>query len=117
MSDFRRLLDLPGLLRRKSFFLFGPRATGKSFLVESQLKDRALVVDLLRSDLYLRLAADPSLLEALVGNRRGPGAVRGEGRPVGGYLLESDPRFLRRVQRARAQLRAGRGVRLEDVGP
>ncbi len=31
------------------------------------------------------------------------------------YRLESDPRFLRRIQRARAGLRAGRGVRFEDV--
>jgi prevent-host-death family protein len=31
------------------------------------------------------------------------------------YRLENDPRFLDRVARARASLRAGRGVRLEDV--
>jgi len=31
------------------------------------------------------------------------------------YRLESDPRFLRRITRARASIRAGRGVRLEDV--
>jgi hypothetical protein len=31
------------------------------------------------------------------------------------YRLESDPRFLARVERARASLRAGRGIRLEDV--
>lgn len=31
------------------------------------------------------------------------------------YRLESDPRFLDRVDKARASLRAGRGVRLEDV--
>ncbi|MBI4863500.1 MAG: type II toxin-antitoxin system Phd/YefM family antitoxin [Candidatus Riflebacteria bacterium] len=31
------------------------------------------------------------------------------------YRLESDPRFLARVERARASLRAGRGVRLEDL--
>lgn len=31
------------------------------------------------------------------------------------YRLEHDPRFLRRVERARNSLRAGRGVRLEDV--
>jgi prevent-host-death family protein len=31
------------------------------------------------------------------------------------YRLETDPRFLRRIERARASLRAGRGVRLEDV--
>jgi prevent-host-death family protein len=31
------------------------------------------------------------------------------------YRLENDPRFLARVEKARASLRAGRGVRLEDV--
>jgi prevent-host-death family protein len=31
------------------------------------------------------------------------------------YLLENDPRFLRRIEEARASLRAGRGVRLEDA--
>jgi prevent-host-death family protein len=31
------------------------------------------------------------------------------------YRLENDPRFLRRVEKARASIRAGRGVRLEDV--
>ena len=32
------------------------------------------------------------------------------------YRLENDPRFLRRVEAARASLRAGRGVKLEDLG-
>ena len=31
------------------------------------------------------------------------------------YRLENDPRFLDRVERARKNLKAGRGVRLEDV--
>ena len=31
------------------------------------------------------------------------------------YRLENDPRFLARVEKARASLRAGRGLRLEDV--
>lgn len=31
------------------------------------------------------------------------------------YRLEHDPRFLRRIERARSSLRAGRGVRLEDL--
>lgn len=31
------------------------------------------------------------------------------------YLLENDPRFLNRIERARARLRASQGVRLEDV--
>ncbi len=32
------------------------------------------------------------------------------------YRLEHDPRFLERIERARQSLRAGRGVKLEDVG-
>ncbi len=31
------------------------------------------------------------------------------------YRIETDPRFLDRIVRARASLRSGRGVRLEDV--
>jgi len=31
------------------------------------------------------------------------------------YRLQNDPRFLRRIEQARKSLRAGRGVRLEDV--
>ena len=31
------------------------------------------------------------------------------------YRLEHDPEFLRRVAEARAALRSGRGVRLEDL--
>jgi prevent-host-death family protein len=31
------------------------------------------------------------------------------------YRLEHDPRFLRRIEHARSSLRAGRGIRLEDI--
>jgi prevent-host-death family protein len=31
------------------------------------------------------------------------------------YQLENDPRFLHRIERARASLRARRGVRIEDI--
>lgn len=123
MPDFQRLLDLPSLLRKKSFFLFGPRATGKSFLIHRQLGPRALVIDLLRSDVAFRLAADPSLLEALVGDRRGPGSwiVIDEVQKLPGLLdevhrlIESRGlRFLltgssaRRLKRGQANLLAGR---------
>jgi prevent-host-death family protein len=33
------------------------------------------------------------------------------------YRLENDPRFLARIERARASLRTGRGVKLEDLPP
>ena len=32
------------------------------------------------------------------------------------YRLENDPRFLRRIEKARASLRAGRGIRLDRSG-
>ena len=44
----QRILDLPSLLKNKSYFLFGPRGTAKSFLI--QLQQKALVIDLLRSE-------------------------------------------------------------------
>ena len=66
MPNLPRKLDLASLLSKKSFFLFGPRATGKSFLVRDQLKDQALVIDLLRSDLFVRLSAHPEDLEHLI---------------------------------------------------
>jgi len=69
---YERILDLPGLLAKKSCFLFGPRATGKSYLIREQLASRALVVDLLRADTFLRLSANPTELEAIVGAKRGP---------------------------------------------
>jgi prevent-host-death family protein len=31
------------------------------------------------------------------------------------YRLENDPRFLRRIDQARQSLRAGRGVKIEDL--
>jgi len=33
------------------------------------------------------------------------------------YRLENDPQFRQRIEQARASLRAGRGVRLEDLPP
>jgi predicted AAA+ superfamily ATPase len=72
MVDFIRTLDLGALAKKKSFFLLGPRATGKSFLIREQLGGQAVVIDLLRSDVFFRLSADPSLLESMIdGARRG----------------------------------------------
>lgn len=63
---YTRLLNLVDLLQKKSFFLFGPRATGKSFLIRQQLKESAVVIDLLRSEYYLHLSAQPNALESLI---------------------------------------------------
>jgi predicted AAA+ superfamily ATPase len=68
--NITRILDLGALARKKSFFLLGPRSTGKSFLVREQLAGKAAVIDLLRSDVFLRLSSDPSLLESLIDGQR-----------------------------------------------
>jgi uncharacterized protein len=62
----KRLLNLNSLLSKKSFFLLGPRATGKSSLIRQQLSPNVLVFDLLRTDIYLQLSANPSVLEHLI---------------------------------------------------
>lgn len=64
--ELERLLNLADLLTRKSFFLFGPRATGKSTLIKRQLSGTATVIDLLDSRLYLRLLGSPHDLESII---------------------------------------------------
>ena len=59
---YSRLLKPPG---RKSFFLLGPRGTGKTTWVKAVFPD-ALWVDLLEARHYNSLLADPQRLDALV---------------------------------------------------
>lgn len=59
---YRRVIDLTAALKRRSLFLFGPRATGKTTLVHTQLPD-ARVYDLLDNESYSRLVRRPKLLE------------------------------------------------------
>lgn len=53
-----RIVDLPALLGKRSFFLFGPRQTGKTFLIRHTLED-ARVYDLLDTSVYLALSRQP----------------------------------------------------------
>lgn len=59
-----RLLRYPD----RSFFLFGPRGTGKSTWL-GQVLPEAVRFDLLDTSLYLELNRDPHRIEALIGNR------------------------------------------------
>ena len=61
---------IPRLLQRpdRSFFLFGPRGTGKSTWLKQVLPD-AFRLDLLDASLFLELSRDPHRLEALIGRR------------------------------------------------
>jgi predicted AAA+ superfamily ATPase len=56
-----RALDLAALLAKKSYFLLGPRQTGKSFLIAHVLQE-ARVYDLLDSTVYLALSHNPARL-------------------------------------------------------
>ncbi len=53
-----RLVDLSVLLAKKSHFLFGPRQTGKSFLIHQSLQG-VRVYDLLDTSIYLALSQNP----------------------------------------------------------
>ena len=56
-----RVPDLASWLAKKSHFLFGPRQTGKTFLVRRALP-RARVYDLLDGSVYLALSQRPGRL-------------------------------------------------------
>lgn len=60
--EITRSLDLSPILSRKSIFLFGPRQCGKSWLVDHTLSN-VHVVDLLSSEMFLRLSQHPEHLE------------------------------------------------------
>ncbi len=57
-----RTLDLSAKLALHSCFLFGPRMTGKSTLIRETLRD-AVIFDLLSSDDFFPLIANPKSLE------------------------------------------------------
>ena len=59
---YTRIINIPN---NKSFFLFGPRATGKTTWLH-HLFPSALFVDLLESDLYNSLLASPSRIEEMI---------------------------------------------------
>lgn len=53
-----RVVDLNALLDKKSYFLLGPRQTGKTFLIRRTLEN-VRVYDLLDAEIYLALSRNP----------------------------------------------------------
>jgi predicted AAA+ superfamily ATPase len=114
---------------KESFFLWGPRQTGKSSLLRSRYPD-AIWIDLLRSDDFVRYATRPSLLrEELIDVPRDRTVVIDEVQKVPALLDEVhwliEQRGLRfalcgssarRVKRGHANLLGGRAVRYELLG-
>lgn len=64
---YKRILNLTATLKKNNYFLFGPRATGKSSLIAEQLPN-ALVLDLLDDDLYESLLRRPKSLSDKIHN-------------------------------------------------
>jgi len=77
-----------------------------------------LVIFLIGQDFLVRTSPEAEKEEIVITRRGKPAGVL-----IGfaseddwfDYRLEHDPRFLDRIEKARKNLRAGRGVRLEDV--
>ncbi len=62
-SYINRILDIQSRVRRKSMFLFGPRQTGKTAMIDNQLDDDVrLVWSLLNANIRRRCQSDPSVL-------------------------------------------------------
>jgi len=62
MKILNREIELP---ENKSFFLFGPRQTGKSTLITSKYKNQySLYFDLLRNDQFRKYSAQPELIRS-----------------------------------------------------
>lgn len=127
----RRQLQLP-TQPKESFFLWGPRQSGKSMLLGTTYPD-AVWYDLLKTDLYVRLLERPSLLrEELLyaqGEKKAGFAVIDEVQKIpalldevhwliehAGFVFGLCGSSARKVRRGYANLLGGRAVRYELFG-
>lgn len=125
MKEFTRALNFPDA----SFFLWGPRQSGKTTLLKRRFPD-AFRIDLLRTDERMRYELEPSRL-------RGEVRVLPENRcvvideiqkvpalldEVHGLMQENNRQFVlcgssaRKVRRSHANLLGGRALRRELLG-
>jgi predicted AAA+ superfamily ATPase len=106
----------------RSFFLFGPRGTGKTSWVKTHFPE-ALYIDLLNHEYYLALSANPSRLEALVMGDNSPWIIIDEVQKIPALLdevhrlIENNNKFFiltgsssRKLKRGAANLLAGRAL-------
>ena len=118
---FKRLLRIDQK-KLKSCFLFGPRGTGKTSWVTQHFAS-ALYIDLLKSNDFTRLQADPSRLEALVLANDSPWTIIDEVQKIPAlldevhHLIEHHQQCFvltgsssRKLKRGGANLLAGRAV-------
>ena len=98
----------------KSFFLFGPRGTGKSSWLRDRLPD-AIHLDLLESDLYTPLLASPQRLEGMIPQRYRGWVVLDEVQKVPALLDEVHRLIERRRLRFALTGSSARKLRRRDV--
>jgi uncharacterized protein len=97
-----RILDLPLLLDKKSHFLFGPRQTGKTSLINHTMKE-VKVYDLLDTSIFLALSQNPGRIAQ---------EIAPEDRLVVIDEIQRLPELLNEVHR----LIEGRGIRFFMTG-
>lgn len=78
---------------------------------------RSVALSEVKDDLsrYLRIAAEEEVIITRHGKAAGILIGFASEDDWFDYRLENDPRFIRRIEAARASLRAGHGIRLEDL--
>ncbi|MBI4668226.1 MAG: ATP-binding protein [Elusimicrobia bacterium] len=68
-----RIIELPG---KASFFLFGPRQTGKSTLIKQRWPEDVWTIDLLHTDEQVKYSKEPALLRRQAKNKIAKGGVK-----------------------------------------
>lgn len=63
---FRRTIDIEQILKLKSIFLFGPRWTGKSTVLQDRFQNRSLYLNLLDRATFKEISADPNSFQQKV---------------------------------------------------
>ncbi|MBN1833092.1 MAG: ATP-binding protein [Deltaproteobacteria bacterium] len=81
---FNRLIKFP---TDKSFFLFGPRGTGKSYWLRKHYKDN-VYIDLLDSETFFRLSSAPEKLDSFIPDGYSKGVIIDEVQKVPQILNE-----------------------------
>ncbi|MBF0316066.1 MAG: ATP-binding protein [Oligoflexia bacterium] len=90
-KNIARTLNIKALLEKKSFFLFGPRLTGKTTLIKSSLKEDFQFINLLDTKTKLLLLQNPGALETLINPQKYAGVIIDE--------IQKIPELLDEVQK------------------
>ena len=85
--------------------------------MKRKTKTKEIPLSEVKDDLskYLRLAEREEIVITRHGKPAGLLIGFGSEEDWFDYRLENDPRFLKRIEQARKSLRAGKGVKLEDI--